>query len=194
MSPDRQEVLAGPDNSSQDHTVDHTAPTNDVSMEVDVEGAWAERQDRGSNDTNPIESQALPETPKRLPRINRDNPPSRPIRKHRNRNSRSRDRISDHWPGDFYRSREPSYYDRDDLRANGSPRPRRERENSPETLKQKAQSEFVAAMADVDFKDERDDRREDRRDDRRDRGGNRGNNKRRRDGEFAYFPAIRLHS
>lgn len=149
--------------------------------------SWAERQDWGSNDTNPFESQALPRTPERLPRIDLDNPPSRPIRKHRNRAFRSRDQIPDYWPRDFYRPREPLYCDRDNLRANRSPRPRREREKSPATLKQKAQPEFVAAMADIDFKDERDDRREDRRDDRRDRGGYRGNNKRRRDGEFASF-------
>lgn len=46
-------------------------------------------------------------------------------------------------------------------------------------------------MADIDFKDDRDERREDRRDDRRDRNGYRGN-KRRRDGKFAFYLAGKL--
>lgn len=167
-----------------------------MSMPVDVEDACTERQNKSSDGTSLFGSQALADAPERLPRSNLDNPLSRPIRKHRNRVARRHGRPSGFPHGDFYRPYSHTYKDYDNptngTRATCNSRPPRHWEFSPETLKQRVHLDLVAAMADADFKEERDDRREDRRDDRRDRGGYRGNNKRRRDGKSTSLSAGKL--
>jgi hypothetical protein len=179
-------MLTRPAINSLNHSVDRGWSLNDTVMSLDVEDAWTERQDQSSNGTNLFDSRALAEALERLPRSNLDNPLSRPIRKHRNQAAKRYRRTSSYRRDDLYHPHNYTYDDRDDdARATRNSRPSRHREISPVTLTQTARSGFVAAMADIDFKEERDDRREDRRDDRRDRGGYRGNNKRRRDGKFA---------
>lgn len=180
----------------QKNLVDTSWPSNDMSMSVDIEDACTERQDKSTNGTSLFGSQALADAPERLPRSNLDNPLSRPIRKHRNRVAKRHGRPSGFPHGDFYRPYSHIYKDYDSpnngTRATCNSRPSRHWEFSPDTLKQRDQSDIVAAMADIDFKEERDDRREDRRDDRRDRGGYRGNNKRRRDGKSTSLSASKL--
>lgn len=185
-----------PDVDPQKHLVDTSWPSNDMSMSVDVEDACTERQDKSSNGASLFGSQALADAPEQLPRSNLDNPLSRPIRKHRNRVARRHGHPSGFPHGDFYRPYSHTYKDYDNprngTRATSNSTPSRHWEFSPEILKQRDQPDSVAAMADIDFKEERGDRREDRRDDRRDRGGYRGNNKRRRDGKSASLSAGKL--
>ncbi|KAI4945843.1 hypothetical protein J4E91_007757 [Alternaria rosae] len=179
MSPDRMALLELTDEQAQQYLVRGNSPFNDSAMDVDVEGAWTERQDTpgtGANATNPFDAQA----PVRLPR-QLDDSLSRTIRQHHTRTAPFRNRVYNHRHDDFYPSRQPVYYDHDDIRANSTRIPSQLREDSPETLEEKARAVLVATMADADVREERDDRREDRRDDRRDRGNFRGNNKRRRD-------------
>ena len=183
MSSDRMALLKLTDEEAQQYLVRDNSPCNDLAMDVDVESAWTERQDTpgtGANAANPFDAQA----PVRLPR-QLDDSLSRTIRQHRTRTTPFRDRVYNHRHGDFYPPRQPVYYDHDDLGANSTRISSQLREDSPETLEEKARAVLVATMADADVREERDDRREDRRDDRRDRGNYRGNNKRRRDGEFA---------
>jgi hypothetical protein len=178
ISPDRKAMLASGGQKPSQYPVRGISPFD---MDVDFEGALAS-QGTGANGPNPFESLALPEAPARVPRSNLDQPP-RPIRQHRPRQAPFRNHDVSDSRGDFYTSK--PYFDRDDARADRNWSPSRLREDTPETLKQKALGNFVAVMADEDVKMEREDKREDRRDDRRDRGGHRGgNNKRRRDGEF----------
>jgi hypothetical protein len=179
ISPDRKAMLASRDPKPSQYPVRGISPFD---MDVDVERVPAKFQGTGANGPNPFEPLALPEAPGRLPRSNLDQPP-RPIRQHRPRQAPIRHHdVFSNSRGDFYTPK--PYFDRDDARADRNWSPSRLREDSPETLKQKALGNFVAVMADEDVKMEREDKREDRRDDRRDRGGHRGgNNKRRRDGE-----------
>jgi hypothetical protein len=185
ISPERRAMLASTDSQPTQYPVRGISPFDDMSMDVDVDGAVAAAyQGTGSNALNPFDPQALPEAPERPPRSNLDNQPSRLIRQHRLRQAPHRDTDAPSTKrGDHY-APEP-YFDRAAARADRNWSPSRLREDSPETLRQKALGNFVAVMADEDVKMDREDRREDRRDDRRDRGGHRGgNNKRRRDGEF----------
>ncbi|KAG9196075.1 hypothetical protein G6011_01196 [Alternaria panax] len=164
------------DKQTQQHPAWGSLSRNDSLMDVDIEGAWAERHGTGANAANPFHTQA----PERLPR-QLDDSLSRTIRQHRNRTAQFRKRALDHRPGDLYLPRKPVYYDRDDSHADRAWTPSHQQQDSPETLEDKARAVLVSTMADADFKEEREDRREDRRDDRRDRGNYRGNNKRRRD-------------
>ncbi|KAI4679000.1 uncharacterized protein J4E88_006290 [Alternaria novae-zelandiae] len=185
MSADRMALLKLTDEEAQQYLVRDSSPFNDLAMDVDVESAWTERQDTpgtGANAANPFDAQA----PVRLPR-QLDDSLSRTIRQHRTRTAPFRDRVYNHRHGDFYPPRQPVYYDHDDLGASSTRIPSQLREDSPETLEEKARAVLVATMADADVREERDDRREDRRDDRRDRGNYRGNNKRRRDDDDNHY-------
>lgn len=176
ISPDRMAMLKLTDEETQLDSLQDLSPFNDSSMDVDVDGAWTERQGTGADAANPFDTQA--------PARHLDDSLSRTIRQHRNRIAPFRKRTFDHRRGDLYPPHRPVNCDRDDSRANRAWIPLHQREDSPETLEEKARAILVADMADADFKEEREDRREDRRDDRRDRGNYRGNNKRRRDGEY----------
>lgn len=181
---DRRALIKSADEQTQQYPVLSISPSNDSTMEADVEGAWIARQGPGgANAASPFDTQA----PERLPRQFNDSL-SRSIRQHRKRTAPHRNRVSDHRYGNCFSPRKPVYYDRDDFRADRAWIPSQQKEDSPETLEEKARAVLVANMADADFKEEREDRREDRRDDRRDRGNYRGNNKRRRDGEYTSIP------
>ncbi|KAH8632675.1 cap binding protein [Alternaria alternata] len=176
ISPDRMAMLKLTDGETQLDLLQDLSPFNDSSMDVDVDGAWTERQGTGADAANPFDTQA--------PARHLDDSLSRTIRQHRNRTAPFRKRTFDHRRGDLYPPHRPVNCDRDNSRADRGWIPLHQREDSPETLEEKARAILVADMADADFKEEREDRREDRRDDRRDRGNYRGNNKRRRDGEY----------
>ncbi|RYO11965.1 hypothetical protein AA0111_g12668 [Alternaria arborescens] len=173
ISPDRMAMLKLTDGETQLDLPQDLSPFNDSSMDVDVDGAWTERQGTGADAANPFDTQA--------PARHLDDSLSRTIRQHRNRTAPFRKRTFDHRRGDLYPPHRPVNCDRADSRADRACIPLHQREDSPETLEEKARAILVADMADADFKEEREDRREDRRDDRRDRGNYRGNNKRRRD-------------
>ncbi|CAN9389070.1 unnamed protein product [Alternaria alternata] len=173
ISPDRMAMLKLTDEETQLDLLQDPSPFNDSSMDVDVDGAWTERQGTGADAANPFDTQA--------PARHLDDSLSRTIRQHRNRTAPFRKRTFDYRRGDLYPPHRPVNCDRDDSRADRAWIPLHQREDSPETLEEKARAILVADMADADFKEEREDRREDRRDDRRDRGNYRGNNKRRRD-------------
>jgi hypothetical protein len=186
ISPDRPALLKLTDGEVQQDVDRDKSPFNDSAMDVDVVGAWTERQETpgtGANAANPFDAQA-PDL--RLPR-QLDDSLSRPIRQHRSRTAPFRNRVYNYRRGDFYSPRNPVYYDHDAFCANSTRISSQQREDSPETLEEKARAVLVATMADADIREERDDRREDRRDDRRDRGNYRGNNKRRRDGECTHY-------
>jgi len=160
------------------------SPVFDSSMDVAIQDASPGRQGRSSNSASPIERQALAEAPERLPRI-LDNSRQRSVLQHRTRPALHRDHLYNHRRGDF-RSLSTAVYeddDSDDPRAHREYNLLRQREYSAGRLRQKAQTELVAAMADIGSREERDDRR----DDRRDRGGYRGGNKRRRDGKLYLY-------
>jgi hypothetical protein len=176
ISPDRMAMLKLTDEEPQLDLLHDMSPFNDSSMDVDVDGAWTERQDTGADAANPFDTQA--------PARHLDDSLSRTIRQHRNRTAPFRKRTFDHRRGDLHPPYRPVNCDSDDSRADRAWIQLHQREDSPETLEEKARAILVADMADADFKEEREDRREDRRDDRRDRGNYRGNNKRRRDGEY----------
>ncbi|CAE7009614.1 hypothetical protein HRS9139_01606 [Pyrenophora teres f. teres] len=176
-SSDTQSVLTVRNSHSSQELVgtNLNSPVLDLPMDVAIPDAGAGRQDRGSNDANPIERQALAEAPERLPRIF-DNSRPRPVAQHCTRQASYRDHVSYHQRGDFYPPRAAVYHDNDGPRAHRDYSLLGHHEHSGR-LKQKAQTGFVAVMADMESREERDDRR----DDRRDRGGYRGGNKRRRD-------------
>lgn len=155
------------------------SPVHTLLVDVGVHDASARRQGRGSNGASPIEQQALAEAPERLPRI-LDNSRQRPVLQHRTRPALHHDHRFDHRRGSSYPPHTAVYYNLNASHTNLDYSLLRQREDSPGRVKQKAQAGFVAAMADIDSREERDDRR----DDRRDRGGYRGGNKRRRDGEW----------
>ena len=159
--------------------------TTDAHLPQESVGASAGRQGRSSNGASPIERQALAEAPERLPRI-LDNSSQRPVLQHRNRPARHRHHLYSHRCGDLHPLRTAVYDDdggSDDPRAYRDHILLRQREHSLGRSRQKAQTELVAVMADMDSREERDDRR----DDRRDRGGHRGGNKRRRDGKLYLY-------
>ncbi|KAH9872704.1 hypothetical protein J1614_005098 [Plenodomus biglobosus] len=138
--------------------------TNDVAMEnANDAGESGRCQDR----TNRF-------YPERERDSDSHNRTSRPIKLHRRRNRTYRNYKADCWRPDYSISRSRRSFDNDTNPDRRHLSPLRPRDDSPETLKRKIETQFVAAMADMDVKDEREDRR--------DRGGYRGgNNKRRRD-------------
>ncbi|CBY01073.1 hypothetical protein IAQ61_011964 [Plenodomus lingam] len=110
--------------------------------------------------------------------ISTSQPPTKPDHR-RNRSRYHPNPKTDRWRPGFPTSRSKPYLDLDDVHTDPRRRrcllsPLRRSNGSPETVKHEAGAQLVAAMADVDIKEEREDRR--------DRGGYRGgNNKRRRD-------------
>jgi hypothetical protein len=154
-----------------------TSPVDDMVVDVDVPArADTSRQDQpnGANQEAP-DGRTL------------DNP--RPIRASRSRRNRGRIPRNSHAPAYSV------YYDHDDSRGRAYYYERRDKEPSPETLRNRAEATFVPAMADMDVKDVKEEREE--RTDRRQgdfyRGGGGGNNKRRRDGNLPLCPR-ELHS
>lgn len=105
-------------------------------------------------------------------------PAPRPIKAHRRRRSRHRAYNTPYRHSNYYKSGYATYFDRDAYRPRRSHySPSRQRDDSPEALKHRSKAIFVAAMADLDVKEERD---YDRRGTDSYRGGG---NKRRRDGQ-----------
>jgi hypothetical protein len=77
ISPDRMAMLKLTDEERQLYLLQDMSPFNDSSMDVDVDGAWAERQGTGADAANPFDTQA--------PARHLDDSLSRTIRQHRNR-------------------------------------------------------------------------------------------------------------
>lgn len=197
VSSDRQAMLSTPDiKSSTNHTVQNIQPSNDVLMDIDDNnsGAHATRQAPPSN-ANPIHHARAPTHAAAAEATSRafDNyasapSPSRQLKPLRSRNTAHRTNARSHYPAPRRVDRYIPHYHADDSNDNANVDRyslRRRREDSPETVRQKALGKLVAAMADVDIK------KEEGREDRRERGGGGGgggqrggNNKRRRDGEL----------
>ena len=151
-----------------DVAVEATRPAEDMARDVDDPSrADTSRQDP-SNSAN-REARTL------------DNP--RPIRAPRPRRNSGRNSRGSYAPA------RSVYYDHDDSRGRAYYYERRDKEPSPETLRNRAEASFVSAMADMDVRDTKQEREE--RTDRRQgdfyRGGG-GGNKRRRDGKLPLCP------
>jgi nuclear cap-binding protein subunit 1 len=86
-------------------------------------------------------------------------PASRQIKAHRRRRSRHRQHRFPYRGSNYYTPDYASSFGRDAHRSRRDHYSPRRRDASPETLKHRPQAAFVAAMADLDVRDERDDRR-----------------------------------
>ncbi len=171
---DRQVATSLPDEALIG--LDSTPTSTSIEVSKAALGPALDRQEP-PNMSNHIRQQAPPAAPSGPRSFNFNNHHSRGIRAHRPRRAPHRGHTPFDQRANHHLQRYSNYYDRDNLRVNQyRPRRREDREDSPETRKLKAEAHFLAAMADMDVKEEREDRR--------DRGGNRGNNKRRRDGEL----------
>lgn len=174
MSAERRQQLMAPISISNEEAPRQYPQFNDVSMEVVAGSEVNVRQDKpyGTNH----DEQA---------RIGRDcqsfdvAPAPRPIKAHRRRRSRHRVYNPPCRRSDYHTPGYANYFDRDAVRSQRDYySPSRGRNASIATLKQKSEPTFIAAMADLDVKEERD---YDRRGTDSYRGGG---NKRRRDGEL----------
>jgi hypothetical protein len=144
-----------------------------VHMEVDRRDAKSTVRQEHSNGANHFDGQARAHSNLDLHRT-----APRRIKAHRSRR-KYYDSFNRYLQHDCYAPRYSVYHDPGDSHGRACHPDRGYREPSQETLRNRAETRFVSAMADLDVKEEP---REDRRDGDRYRGG--GNNKRRRDGKL----------
>ena len=187
MSAESRQQLMVPLSVSNEGVPRQELHFNDVAMKV-----------TGANGVNVSRKQPYNANLIQQARIGRDfqsfdvAPAPRPIRAHRRRRSRHRLHNHPYRHSDYYTPDYVNYFDRDACRPQrGHYSPSRRRHDSTEALKHRPETIFVAAMADLDVKEERD---YDRRGTDSYRGGG---NKRRRDGRlvttFSRFQQLTRH-